>query len=104
MTTPLGAIALAALVAAAVALAAPPPNDDRANPQPIRLGDRVRGTTAEATRQDTDPTSSCQSGGGNVWYQFDAPRVGRVIGACQAGGDLAATVHACLREPAQSHF
>ena len=104
LTTPIGAIALVALVVAAVALAAPPPNDDRANPQPVELGDRVRGTTAEATRQDTDPSSSCQSGGGNVWYQFDAPRDGRVIAALQAEGDLDATVDVYLRERSQLTF
>jgi hypothetical protein len=93
-----------ALVLAAVALAAPPANDDRGSPQAIELGDRVRGTTSEATREETDPSSECASGGGNVWYQFDAPRDGRIIAALEAEGDLDATVDIYLRERSQLTF
>lgn len=86
---------------ATVAIAAPPPNDDRANPQTIELGSRTSGTTAESTREETDPGSSCGSAGGVVWYQFDATRDGRVIAAFQAEGDLDAIVDVYLRERSQ---
>lgn len=98
------ATVLACLTAAAVALADPPANDQRANPQRIELGSRTSGTTAEATREDTDPGSNCDPGGPNVWYEFVAPRDGRVIAAFQGEGDLDAIVDVYLRERSQLTF
>ena len=95
------AVVAGALVWAAVALADPPSNDPRANPQAIELGSRTTGTTAEATREETDPPSGCGTGAGNVWYEFVAPRDGRVIAAFQASGDLDAIVDVYLRERSQ---
>ena len=97
-------LVMGALVCAAVALAAPPGNDPRANPQAIELGSRTTGTTAESTREDTDPGSGCGTGAGNVWYEFVAPRDGRFIAAFQASGDLDALVDVYLRERSQLTF
>ena len=104
LTSSFGVLAALCLTCAAVALAAPPANDDRGSPQAIALGDRVSGTTTEATREQTDPSSSCASGGGNVWYEFVADRDGRVIAALQAEGDLDAVVDVYLRERSQLTF
>ena len=97
-------VVIAGLALVSVALAAPPPNDARSSPQAIELGQRVSGTTAESTREETDPGSNCGSGGGNVWYEFVAPRDGRVIAAFQASGDLDALVDVYLRERSQLTF
>src|SRR3954447_23987340 len=84
------AIALVALslVTAPVALAAAPPNDTRAGAQQIKLGDRVNGTTTDATA-DQDDTSGCgPSDTPSVWYSLDANQDGRAIAQLQASGDL----------------
>ncbi|HEX8065958.1 MAG TPA: hypothetical protein VF520_05480 [Thermoleophilaceae bacterium] len=97
-------LAAVALACAAVALAAPPANDDRANPQAIEVGDRVGGTTTDATREETEPASGCSTAGGSVWYRLDATRDARVIAALQAEGDLDAVVDVYRRERSQLRF
>jgi hypothetical protein len=44
----------------AVAQAAAPDNDDFAGAQAVRIGDRVTGTTADATLQDGEPAPAAR--------------------------------------------
>jgi len=60
---------LAALPAAAQA--ASPANDDFANAQTVRIGDRVTGTTAESTLQAGEPAPA-SAGSGSIWYRVTA--------------------------------
>jgi hypothetical protein len=87
-----GLIACLAVTAigAPAALAAPPPNDDRADAQDVSVPGSVDGTTAEAT-QEEDEHASCLSDEGSVWYRL-TPKRGRVIAQLAADGDLDATV------------
>jgi hypothetical protein len=76
----------------ASALAAPPANDTRSSAQQIQLGQRVNGTTVEAT-SDADDASGCgQSDTPSVWYRLDSTRDGRGIFQLQANGNLDVTV------------
>jgi hypothetical protein len=83
------ALLAVSLSSAASALAAPPSNDDRANAQQITLGQRVDGSTVDATANDVDDSSGCgPSDTPSVWYRLDATRDGRAIASLQANGDL----------------
>jgi hypothetical protein len=97
------AIALVALslVTAAVALAAAPANDTRAGAQQIKLGERVNGTTTDATA-DQDDTSGCgPSDTPSVWYRLDANQDGRAIAQLQASGDLDVVLDIYQRQRSQ---
>jgi hypothetical protein len=84
-------VAFAALLPA-TALAAPPPNDNRANAQVIDIPTVVDGTTVEATREDAEPPSGCAGEDGTVWYRVSTGDRGRVIVDLNAAGDLDAVV------------
>ena len=95
------------LVMPALAAAAPtarPPNDARANAQPLgALPVHVRGTTGDATREPRDPTS-CSAVGPTVWYALGATRDARVVLRLKANGDLDATVVVYRRVRSQLEF
>ena len=75
----------------AAALAAPPPNDNRADAQQVALPSTTDGTTVEATQEANEP-SGCSSPRGTVWYRVTPDRAGRVIVGLAANGDLDAVV------------
>src|SRR3954447_3973062 len=85
-------VALAALLAPALAAAAPPPNDDRADARNVSLPTTVGGTVVGATREQDDPGSFCAPEAGTVWYRIHTAREGRVIVNLQAGGTMDAVV------------
>lgn len=65
----------------------PPPNDVRADAEPLgRLPRTVRGTTLGATRDESDG-GGCGLAGGTVWYRVAAPASGRVIVRLTAAAD-----------------
>src|SRR4051812_18990473 len=86
----LSLVALAVLaVLPAAAAAAPPANDNRAAAQSLDpLPTTVQGTTAEATREDSEFGSSCTDAGPSVWYAATAAQTGRIGVRAEAGGDL----------------
>jgi hypothetical protein len=75
----------------AAALAAPPPNDNRADAQPVALPSTTDGTTVESTQEPNEP-SGCSSTRGSVWYRVTPDSDGRVIVGLAANGDLDAVV------------
>ena len=79
-------ITLVALVIAPAAVAAPPPNDNRADS--ILLPDfpaQVHGTTAEATVERLDPqVSRCGRIESTVWYRVEAAPDGTIVATAQA--------------------
>lgn len=97
-----GLFAVAAFaVAPAFALAAPPPNDDRANARPLgSLPVTVTGTTVEATHEPRDPYP-CLSYDGSVWYRFEASSERAVSVVFDAEGDLDAVVAVFRQERSQ---
>lgn len=81
--------------AAPAATPAAPANDGRADAALIAaLPATVAGTTVGATREPTDPSTSCGCGGGSVWYRYVATTDGRVTVRLTAAGDLDALVDA----------
>ena len=93
---------LTAVLAAAPAVAAPPPNDLRAAPQAITLPVNVRGATAEATLDADEPPASCGPGIKNsVWYAFTAGADRGILAALDAGGEMDAVVEVFQRERSQ---
>jgi hypothetical protein len=99
---PLIAALLLAAVLPASALAAPPPNDDRADATAIAaLPSAQNGTTAEATREPVEPRSPCFCDGGSVWYRYVAATDGRLILTLTAAGDLDATLDAYHQQRSQ---
>ena len=54
------------------AQAAAPANDDFADAQVVRVGDRVTGTTAEATLEAGEPAPSSALLMRSTWYRYDA--------------------------------
>src|SRR3712207_2918925 len=97
------AIALVAfsLLTAAIALAAPPANDTRANAQELKLGDRVNGTTTEATADEDDASGCGPSDTPSVWYRLDATQDGRAIAQLEAAGDLDVVLDVYQRQRSQ---
>jgi hypothetical protein len=88
-------------VAPASALAAPPPNNDRANARPLgSLPVTVTGTTAEATHDPRDPYA-CRSYVGSVWYRFEATSERAVSVVFDAEGELDAVVAVYRQERSQ---
>jgi hypothetical protein len=103
-TATAAALALHALLPETSASAAPA-NDARTAPAAIgALPAQLRGTTVDATRADTDPTSACTNSGSgpNVWYRFTAPRDGRVAVRLTADDDLDGALDAYLSERSQA--
>jgi hypothetical protein len=86
--------ALAALVFAAPAFAAPPPNDNRADSQLLpTFPAAAHGTTAEATVERLDPqVSPCGRIDGTVWYRIEAAPDGTIVASVQGAGPLAPIV------------
>ena len=73
------------------AIAAPPPNDNRAQAQVVALPSTTDGTTVEATQEPNEP-AGCSGVRGTVWYRVAPDRDGRVIADLTANGDLDAVV------------
>lgn len=94
-------VCLAGLVLAAVALAAPPSNDDRVNAAPLDLPASVRGTTVDATIEESEPPGSCDSIRNSVWYSVPAGAERRVAVRLAAAGDLDAVVEVFKRVRSQ---
>ena len=92
---------LAALILAAPALAAPPPNDNRADAQPLpTFPATAHGTTAEATLERLDPqVSKCGRVEATVWYRIDAAPDGTIVATVQAAAGLAPVVRIYRRNP-----
>ena len=92
---------LAALILAAPALAAPPPNDNRADAQALpTFPATAHGTTAEATLERLDPqVSKCGRVDATVWYRVDAAPDGTIVATVQAAGALAPVVRIYRRNP-----
>lgn len=97
-------LAVAALLTApALAAAAKPANDDRADARALTLPAAVDGTTKDATLEaDTEPSSGCASAKRSVWYLVKAPRDGRISVKLDASGDLDTVVDAYLRQRSQT--
>jgi hypothetical protein len=93
---------LLALVPAS-AFAAPPSNDTRQNAQQLQLGQRVNGTTVDATADEDDAGGCGPSDTPSVWYRVDGPRDGRAIVQLQANGDLDVTVDVYERIRSESN-
>jgi hypothetical protein len=104
MTT-LRSVLVAVLLAGfapATALAAPPPNDARADATAIAaLPSTQNGTTAEATTEPVEPRSPCFCNDGSVWYRYVAASDGRLVLTLTAAGDLDATLDAYLQRRSQ---
>lgn len=95
--------ALAALVFAAPALAAPPPNDNRADAQVLPAFPSVaHGATVEATTERLDPqVSKCGRIDATVWYRIDAAPDGTIVATVQADSRLAPVVRIYRRHPSR---
>src|SRR3954454_14269795 len=85
-------VTLLLLALPASAFADPPSNDTRQNAQPLQLGQRVNGTTVEATSDEDDQSGCGPSDQPSVWYRLDSTKDGRGIFVLQANGDLDVTV------------
>lgn len=83
-----------ALVLAAVALAAPPSNDDRADATALALPASVRGTTEEAALEESEKVfaANCGAVRGSVWYSVPAGSERRIAIRVAAAGDLDAVI------------
>jgi hypothetical protein len=92
---------IALLACAAIAVAAPPTNDNRADAQQVQLGATTNGTTTDATVEEGEPASGCGNGGPSVWYRIDATRNTRAIAFVQASGDLDVVLDVYLRQRSQ---
>jgi hypothetical protein len=78
--------------APASAVAAAPPNDNRASARPLgSLPATVTGTTAEATREAREP-SACRPHEESVWYRLETTSQRAVSLVLDAQGDLDAVV------------
>ena len=79
-------LALLATMPVAAAQAAPPDNDDFANAQLVQVGDRVTGTTDDATLQSGEPAAGA-SYTRSVWYRL-TPSASETlrIDNCASGG------------------
>ncbi len=86
---------------ASPALAAPPPNDNRADAQKLALNQTVNGTVVDATVQTNEPTSFCSSSDATVWYRFTPPNSGSIVLQFDAGGNLDASVAVFRRARSQ---
>src|SRR3954452_15446936 len=83
-SVPLALVLLA--LAPAAALAAPPPNDARADATTIAaLPSTQSATTAEPTVEPFEPRSPCFCNAGSVWYRYVAATSGRLVLTLTAG-------------------
>jgi hypothetical protein len=103
-------ILIALVVLPAAASAAPPSNDDFANPLTLTVGDAISGTNVDATSQADEPNPEGNNGspytiyitendcttlteapkcGNSVWYSFQAPETTNyTIATCDRGTDF----------------
>jgi hypothetical protein len=95
-------VTLLLLALPASAFADPPSNDTRPNAQQLQLGQRVNGTTVEATADEDDAGGCGQSDTPSVWYRLDSNQDGRGIFVLQANGDLDVTVDVYERVRSES--
>lgn len=88
------AAAFVALVAAPVARATPPPNDNRADAQAIdAFPAAIHGTLAEATVERLDPqVSECGPIASTVWYRIDTAPDGTLSFALRGAAGVAPVV------------
>src|SRR4051812_15398026 len=96
-------VTLLLLALPASAFADPPANDTRPNAQQLQLGQRVNGTTVEATADEDDAGGCGQSDTPSVWYRLDSNQDGRGIFVLQANGDLDVTVDVYERVRSESN-
>ena len=94
-------VLVGSLIAAAVAMAEPPSNDNRDNAQVVQIPSTTAGTTVEATREQGEPFGECGSQGPTVWYRVDTPTAGRLNVSLQAQGELGAAVNVLRRTRTQ---
>src|SRR3954471_13177702 len=94
-------VGILALVLAAPALAAPPPNDLRTAPQPLTLPAQVRASTEEATIDADEPFSDCGTIKSSVWYSFTAGQTQALVLALDASGDMDAVIDVFQRVRSQ---
>jgi hypothetical protein len=69
----------------------PPPNDNRAGAQAVKLPGSIRGTTLGATADDADPRR-CGMTGSTVWYRLASRGDRRVLVRLTAAGQLDAAL------------
>ena len=86
------------LLATAVALADAPSNDNRENAQVVAIPSTTTGTTAESTREPTEPGGGCGATGGTVWYRIEVPARGVLSVSLKAQGELGASVEVLRRQ------
>jgi hypothetical protein len=86
------AVGAVVLVLAESAAALPPPNDNRANAAPVRVGAVVYGSTTGSTKEPGDPFAYCGSSDGTVWFKVTEPPRGRLVLRFVADGELDAYV------------
>jgi hypothetical protein len=77
-------LALLVAMPSATAQAAPPDNDDFGNAQLVRVGDRVTGTTTDATLQSGEPAAGA-SHTRSVWYRL-TPAASEALRIDNCGG------------------
>lgn len=89
----------------AIAAAAPPNNDNRANATSLgSLPQTVRGTTVGATTESNEPPSGCAATAASVWYSLSvgsspADRIGIKL---STNGDLDAAADVYVRQRSQN--
>jgi hypothetical protein len=93
-------VIVAALLWAAPAAQAAPPNDARAAAQALTLPANVQGTTVAATREEDEPPG-CAPSAGTVWYGFSVGSAQQILVALDAAGDMDATVEVFSRTRSQ---
>ena len=93
-------VVVAALLWAAPAAQAAPPNDARAAAQALTLPANVQGTTVAATREEDEPPG-CAPSAGTVWYGFSVGSAQQILVALDAAGDMDATVEVFSRTRSQ---
>jgi hypothetical protein len=96
-------VTLLLLALPASAFAAPPSNDTRQGAQELQLGQRVNGTTVDATADEDDAGGCGQSDTPSVWYRLDSNQNARGIFVLQANGDLDVTVDVYERVRSESN-
>jgi len=99
--------AVFALATTAVALAAPAPPANDSRDSPVILGPlpaTASGTTVGATVAPTDPSSSCATEGGSVWYQLavGAQAPPKIAVQVDANGELDAAVDVFIKQRSQN--
>ena len=99
------AVLALAVTATAVADPAPPSNDSRDSPTILGpLPASATGTTVGATVAPTDPSSSCATEGGSVWYQLavGAQVPPKIAVQVDANGELDAAVDVFIKQRSQN--